>query len=62
MSDVDKSNFISLQTKLDNLYLKKAQGAYIRSRAKWIEEGEKNTSYFSGLEKKKRQERKTISV
>lgn len=27
MSDVDKCNFISLQAKLHNLYLKKAQGA-----------------------------------
>lgn len=47
--------------KLDNLYLTKAQGAYIRSRAKWIEAGEKNTSYFCGLEKR-RQERKTINT
>lgn len=41
MSDVDKSQLINLQEKLDHLYLKKAQGAYLRSRAKWIEEGEK---------------------
>lgn len=33
------------------MYLKKAQGAYIRSRAKQIEYGEKNSSYFSRLEK-----------
>lgn len=35
------------------------QGAFIRSRAKWIEEGEKNSSYFCGLEKR-RQEKNSI--
>lgn len=29
ISDIDKSNVITLQAKLDNLYIKKAQGAYI---------------------------------
>lgn len=51
MTEDDKSEFIRLQNKLDEIYCKKAHGAYIRSRAKWIEEGEKNTSYFSNLEK-----------
>ena len=40
----------SLQTELDDLYLEKAKGAYIRSRARWLEEGEKNSSYFFNLE------------
>lgn len=39
-----------IRSKLDDLYLKKAQGACIRSRAKWIEDGEQNRSYFSRLE------------
>ena len=30
-----------LQNELDHLYLEKAKGAFIRSRARWIEEGEK---------------------
>lgn len=30
----------NIQVKFDNLYLEKAQGAFIRSRARWIEEGE----------------------
>lgn len=45
---------MELQTKLDNLSLEKAQGAFIRSQAKWIEFGEKN-SYFCGLEKSRQQ-------
>lgn len=52
---------IRLQSKLDDLYLKKAQRAYIRSRAKWIEDGEKNSSYFSRLEKT-RQERNALTT
>ena len=38
---------------LDNLYAEKAIGAQVRSRAKWIEQGEKSTSYFLNLEKKR---------
>lgn len=52
-NELDKEILMSLQTKLDNLYLKKAEGAFVRSRAKWIEEGEKNTTYFSNLEKRR---------
>ena len=39
------------QAKLNELYREKTEAAYIRSRAKWIEQGEKNTSYFLNLEK-----------
>ena len=42
---------IELQNKLDNIYRLKAEGAFIRSRKKWIEEGEQNSSYFFRLEK-----------
>ena len=34
-----------------NIYKLKAEGAFIRSRKKWIEEGEQNSSYFFRLEK-----------
>ena len=40
-----------VKKELDDLYNDKAKGYQIRSRAKWIEEGEKSTSYFLGLEK-----------
>ncbi len=50
--DVEK--LLSLQAKLDCMYLMKAQGAFVRSRAKWME-GEKNTAYFCRLEKRRQQ-------
>lgn len=36
----------TFQSQLDKMFLEKANGAYVRSRARWIEEGEKNSSYF----------------
>lgn len=41
------------QNRLDNIYRKKAEGAFIRSRTKWLEEGEQCSSYFFNLEKSK---------
>ncbi len=61
MSDKDRSTFMILQSKLDDLYLKRAHSAFVRSRAKWTEEGEKNTAYFCSLEKR-RQERNAVNV
>ena len=37
--------------KLEILQIDKAKGAQIRSRVKWVEEGERNTKYFCNLEK-----------
>lgn len=56
LTDEDKDKLINLHSLLDELYIRKAKGAYVRSRAKWMEEGEKNSSYFCNLEKR-RQER-----
>jgi len=53
LSQGDLDKLLSLQANLDNLYLMKAQGAFVRSRAKWLEEGEKNTAYFCQLEKRR---------
>ena len=41
----------SLKNELNNLYQENSTAAYIRSRAKWLEEGEKSTPYFLNLEK-----------
>lgn len=60
LSSDDNLKFMALQAKLDDLYCKRAKGAFVRSRAKWIEEGEKNTSYFCNLEKR-RHEKKAVS-
>ncbi|XDV29585.1 hypothetical protein PO909_032690 [Leuciscus waleckii] len=45
----------------DRAYLEMAKGAYIRSRAKWLEEGEKNSNNFFALEKRNGQ-RKALSA
>ena len=39
------------QAELENLYDYIADGAILRSKARWYEEGEKNTKYFLSLEK-----------
>ena len=40
-----------LKKELDSMYEQKAAGYQVRSRAQWVEKGEKSTSYFLGLEK-----------
>ena len=42
-----------LKEELDELYSRKARGYQIRSRARWIEQGEKSSKYFLGLEKQR---------
>ena len=49
-SDI-KREIQNIKSKLEIFQSHKAKGAQIRSRIKWIEEGEKNTKYFLGLEK-----------
>ena len=46
-----QSQYLKLKQKLEINYLEKARGAQIRARAKWIEQGEKNTKFFLNLEK-----------
>ena len=50
-NDKVKSQRRELKQALDLLYEYKATGYHIRSRARWIEDGEKSTSYFLRLEK-----------
>ena len=50
----------TLENELELIYLEKARGAQVRAREKWVEQGEKNTSFFLGLEKK-RQVKKAIT-
>lgn len=47
----DYKKLKTLEAELDSLYDKKAKGAQIRSKIKWIEEGETISKYFLGLEK-----------
>ena len=60
-----ESNFLDkdieeLENNITKIYEQKAKGAQIRSREKWVEFGEKNNSYFLGLEKQ-RQVKKSIN-
>ena len=41
------------QNQLDEYYLEKSEGARIRSKCKWIEQGERNTKFFHQLEKQR---------
>jgi len=47
-----RSEIQVIKLKLDDLYISKASGAFVRSRARWIEKGERNTAYFFALEKR----------
>ena len=51
----------SIKNELDALYVMNAKGAQIRSRARYVEEGEKSTAFFLGLEKH-RQKDNTLKV
>jgi len=53
LTNEDHLNLAKLQNKLDEIYKRKAEGAFIRSRKKWLEEGEQNSAYFFRLEKQR---------
>ena len=52
-ADINTLERQNVKQELDVLYAKKAKGYQVRSRAKWVDEGEKSSSYFLGLEKKR---------
>lgn len=54
--ELDKINF-----QINELYLELAKGAFIRFRAKWLEGGERSSSYFFALEKRNGK-RKSLSA
>ena len=47
----NKDRLSSLQSELENLRKEKLHGSFIRSRANWVDSGEKVTKYFCNLEK-----------
>ena len=51
-----------LSSKYDQYYKNIAEGAQIRSRVKWVEEGEKNTKYFLNLEQKHQTNNRISSI
>ncbi len=50
-SDTEKMDLVTLQNYLDDIYKRRAEGAFIRSRQRWLEKGEQNSAYFFQLEK-----------
>lgn len=51
-SEQEREKLYLLKEDLDVLYAEKAKGAFVRSRAKWFEFGERNSTYFFNLEKR----------
>ena len=60
-SQHDNSTIVELENEIKQIYDLKATGARIRSRLQFIEEGERNTKYFLGIEKS-RQNKKTYYI
>lgn len=47
----NSNEYNRLQLKLEAIICEQAEGARIRSKVKWVEQGERSTSYFLNLEK-----------
>ena len=46
------ANYYEVKMKLEQISLHKTEGAMIRSKARWCEQGERSTRYFFNLEKR----------
>lgn len=51
-SDYTRNKLLEARSKLQAIYDFKIRGIIVRSRARWVEEGERNTNYFLNLEKR----------
>lgn len=58
---IDTAHLVKIQDEMDMLEKIKCDGAIVRSRAKYVIEGERNTRYFLNLERQ-RQEQCSLSV
>ncbi len=61
VSEEEQFELNKIHFQINELYLDLAKGAFIRSRAKWLEEGVRNSSYFFALEKRNGK-RKSLSA
>ena len=59
--DINMNRKRELENQLNEIIYTKSRGAQIRSRANWVNEGEKNTKYFLSLEKKNQSNNVTVS-
>jgi hypothetical protein len=51
-----------ISSRINAIYVAKSKGAQVRARAQWVEDGEKNTKYFLGLEQKHQTNNTIVSV
>lgn len=51
LSDEDKIDLALHLNRLYDIFKGKSEGAFIKSRRRWLEEGEQHSSYFLKLEK-----------
>lgn len=51
LSEEETKDLTTAQAGLDKIYEEKAKGAFVRSRRRWLEQGEKCAKYFFNLEK-----------
>ncbi len=62
---LSEDQLITLETlneELDKIYTNLAKGAFIRSRAKWLEDGGNYSSYFFSLEKRNGKRNNIVSL
>ena len=57
-----KSDIVDLEAAYNLLLIKELEGSKIRSRAKWLEDGEAPTSYFLKLERQKHEKNSVTSI
>ena len=62
LTETQVSELNSVRKELNELYQYKVDGALIRSRIRWHEEGERNSKYFLGLEKFNYQQKTLFKV
>ena len=53
LTDSEKIELVDQKHNLEDIYKRKAEGAFIRSRRNWLEEGEQNSAYFFRLERQR---------
>ena len=54
--DINMNRKRHLESELDSLYDKRCKGAFVRSRSKWMLEGERCSKYFLNLEKSRQKQ------
>ena len=52
IGDIEYCDYIRTKADWESHVARKNNGIILRSKAKWVEEGEKNTKYFLNLEKR----------